>query len=225
MGINFSSITSNDLIINDIKKSVIELIDDYKIWTDKQLCNNFELIYNGKLINLTTQQLKGITSTIGYYSTESLSKDDLCIVIMNHYKKRITLLQLINKAINKCNDMINRTRNGNICINVNKFIDDFYVCNQIPNAKWISKDEYKHMINNLKTQNRFHGILIWIEGLDEKYNESLRKLSKIIVMIREDIDKTIDEIEFGVIEKYTQKTLTHMILICEIYYLLAINYK
>jgi len=224
MGISFSNITSNDIIITDIKKTITELIDDYKIWTNDELCNNLELIYNGKLVKLTTEQLKGITSSIGYNNTDTLSKTDLCIMIMGHYKKRVLLLRAINGAINKCNNMLHHVKNGNVCLNVTKFIDDFYICNQIPNAVWIDKNDYQLLLNKLKTQDRLSGLMVWINGLDEKYNESLKKLFKIVMMIKDDINKTIDEVEFRVIENYALKTLKNMILTCEIYYLLAINY-
>lgn len=221
MGSTFSSLASNDIIMYNIKNTVNELMNDYEIWANDQLCNNFELIYNGKLITLSDVQLKGIIAMIGYNNSENLSKDDLCQIIINHYKRKIELLKSINETIDKCNNMIHRAKNGKYCLNVNTFIDDFYTCNQIDGAIWIDKDEYKIIIHKLKKQDRLKGMLIWIEGLDGKYNESVKKLTGIIDMIKKDVDES----EFKIIEAHTYKTLEYMVLICEIYYLLAINYK
>lgn len=215
---------SNDQLLNNVNKTIDELIDDYNPWANDKLCDNFELVYNDKLIKLSTVQLKGLVSTIGYTDIEKLEKKDLCLMIIGHYKKRIELLNKIKSAINKCKSMLTRARSGNVCLNVTNYVDDFYLCKELSGI-WIGKDEYQLMMNKLKNQNRLVGLTFWLEGLNKTYNNSLRKINSIITMIKKDINKSVDEIEFGVIEEHTNKTLEYMLLICEIYYLLVINYK
>jgi len=229
MGIITSNISSNDIIMHEIRYTIKDLIKNYEVWANNESCNNLEVIYNGKLTKLTLDQLRGISATIGYKydknTTGQLSKEKLCRNIITHYKKRINLLQFINFNIEKCADMLHKSKNGPVCKNVDGFLDDFFKCNSIPNSLWINKEEYADMIDRLKQQNRLESLIKWIDDLEEHYNKSLQKLLKIIDIIKKDIDKTIPQPEFDAIEEYTRKIINNMTTLCEIYYLLAINYK
>lgn len=225
MGIVMSNIMSNDIIMYEIKNAIKELIKNYEVWTNDETCNNLEVMYNGKLITLTVDQLRGITSTIGYKYDKPVPREKLCTIIVTHYKKRIELLKLINQNIEKCADMIHRAKKGPVCKNVNSFVDDFFKCNSIPNSLWIDKEEYRNMITTLKNQDRISSLTVWVEDLEEHYHKSLKRLLKVIDLIKRDIDKTMSHAEFDAIEEHTKKIMTNMTNLCEIYYLLAINYK
>jgi hypothetical protein len=225
MGITTSNLISNDIIVYDIRNTIKDLIKNYEIWTNEKLCTNLETVYNGKLVKLSIDQLRGITTTIGYANQKQLSKAELCKVIINHYKKRIDLLNLINNNITKCADMISSVKKGPICKNVDAYIDDFFKCNSIPQALWIDKDEYAKIIKILKENDRLSSITTWVENLEEHYIKSLKRLLRIIDMIKRDIDTTISEIEFQAIEHHTKKVINNMTTLCEIYYLLAVNHK
>lgn len=225
MGIVTSSIMSNDIIMYEIKNTIKDLIKNYEVWTNDKLCSNLEVMYNGKLVKLTIDQLRGITTTIGYKYDKPVARERLCEIIINHYKKRIELLQLINLNIEKCADMIRRAKKGQVCKNVDSYVDDFFKCNAIPNSLWIDKEEYNDMIKALKQQDRISLLVNWVEDLEEHYHKSLKRLLRIIDMIKRDIDKTISEVEFNAIETHTKKVINNMTTLCEIYYLLAVNYK
>jgi hypothetical protein len=207
----------------DIKQTIKDLLYNYSIWTDSTKCQNLETLYRNKLIKLTDEQLIKISLSIGYKFDKQVNKQKICETIVNHFKKRVALLQYINENIEKCADMISRAKNGPICKNVNAYVDDFFKCNTIPQALWIDKEEYREIINRKKSTDRIESLIGWVDDLEEHYNKSLKRLLKIIKLIRNEIDNTVTPSDFDAIEQYTRKIVDNMNRFCETYYLLAIN--
>src|SRR5579885_2703602 len=108
MGLLLSKNLRKDLLTCEIKNTIKDLIKNYDMWTNEKICNNMEVMYNKNLIKLNEKQLYDIIVSIGYKINNKLSKDELCKIITNHYKRRISLLKLIKEEIEKCADMLER---------------------------------------------------------------------------------------------------------------------
>lgn len=225
MGLLLSRNLATELLICNIKNTIKDLIKNYEIWTNESICINMEVILNRNLVKLSEKQLSEITVSIGYKANSEYSKEELCKIIINHYKRRIELLKLINLEIDKCANMLNRAANGPVCKNVNKYVDDFFTCGTIPNALWLDQEKYKISIQKLKREGRIDTFSKWINNLDKSYYKYLKKILVVIDIIKKDIDKNISQEDFGILEDFTKKILCKMTTICEIYYLLTINYK
>ena len=100
-----------------------------------------------------------------------------------------------------------------------------FTCSTIPNSLWIDSDDYKKILCKLEKQKRTDILNKWIKNLDEHYYNSLKKIIRIINIIKNDIDKSISCDKFDALEIYTKKVLNEMNTLCEIYYLLAINFR
>lgn len=225
MGLTLSKNSATDLLICNIKDTIKDLIKNCELWTNDEICKNLEITFNNNLIKLNEPQLQEILISIGYKVDKHISKNKLCEIVINHFKKRIELLKLINREIDKCANMLTKAKKGPVCINVDKFVDDFFTCSTIPNALWIDQNNYKISIKNLKKQGRIDTFAKWLKDLDKNYYKSLRRILKIIDIIKKDIDRNISEYDFSILEKYTKKILCEMVTLCEIYYLLIINFR
>jgi hypothetical protein len=225
MGASLSRNITTNLLLYNVKNEIRDLMNNYEFWSNGEICKNLEVVYREKLIKLTEDQLMKINVSIGYEYTKPIDKTTLCETIVTHYKKRIELLQYIDLNINTCADMIHRAKNGQVCKNVNQYINDFFVCDKIPNALWIDKEHYKILLNSLRKHDNLSVVIKWIEKLESQYHYSLKKLLRVIELMKKDIDNTVSKGEFDSIYKYTVKTVEHMNTLCEIYFLLAVNYK
>lgn len=226
MGIVISKNLSSELLLFDIKNTIRDLIKNYEVWTNKKnVCDNLESLYYNKLIKYDSDLLSKIFEMIGYRTNKSFSKEKICEMIVNHYKKRIMLLRKICDSVDECGDMLFKAKNGNYCKNVNKYIEDLITCSTIPNSIWIDKDEYQKLLKKFKEQNKISSFNKWINSLDNHYYKSLKKIIKIINLIKEDIENNISAEEFNDLEYFTDSTLHEMKTLCEIYYLLIINYR
>ncbi|CAH6421807.1 Hypothetical protein KVN_LOCUS495 [uncultured virus] len=227
MGSSFSTSYNSDHLYNEIKKNIKELIYDYQIWTNDKICDNLEVIYYDKLIKLNKPNLLDISSAIGYKSNKEYDKQKLCQIIISHYKRRIKLLQIINQALDKEKIRLYQAKNGPVCKNTNKYVsvEDFFICEQIPNSLWIDRVQYQKIIEKYKKVNIQTEWIFWIKKLEKCYYKSLRILLKIVRKIKQDIDNKMDEIEFDKLENSTIKIIENMNKLCELYYLLAVNYN
>ena len=189
MGAISSTIFNSDNLYNEIKKIIKELVNEYQIWTNDKICQNIELIYFDKLIKLNEKTLLDVTSAIGYKMNKQYDKQRLCQLIILHYKKRITLLQIINIALEKEKIRLDQAKNGPVCRNTNKYIsnEDFFTCEQIPNALWLDKKQYQQMVRKFKKLKIYKNWLFWINKLENCYHKSLKLLLKIVKRIKQDM--------------------------------------
>lgn len=223
MGVINSTTSSANIIMYDIKNTIRELMNNYSVWADDNVCKNLEMIYKNKLIKLTNDQLAKIILSIGYKFDKPINKDKMCSVIIQHYKRRIHLLKYIDENMDICSDMITKAKHGNVCKNANKYIGDFFTCNTIPKAFWIDADEYKKVINKLRSSGKLGSMSGWVKDLENHYYKSLKSLLKVVNLIKRDIDDPVSTYDFDAIELYTKQIVENMKMFCETYYLLAIN--
>ena len=222
MGSSSSKIDSDKLYIA-IQNTVKDLIIEYEIWSNDKLCDKMDLIFYDKIIKFKKDNLLDVSAAIGYNYNKDYDKKELCKLIINHFKKRIELLNFISKSISNVSDRILKAQKGNICQRVNKEVNDFITCTSIPNALWINKEDYQQIIESFKKDKRYEVWKHWIDNMYKLYYNSLEELLNIIRKIKQDIDNSLSDIEFDELSNNTKKIIEKLDTYSEIYYLLAIN--
>lgn len=226
MGNFLNTNISSEQLHNEIKNVVKNLIYEYESWTNEETCQKLELLYHDKLLKFNKSSLLDISAIIGYKYNKKVDKGELCKIIIQHYKRRIDLLKAINNALERGRKRIYQAQNGPICKRVDSYIEmeDFFTCEQIPNALWIEQEQYKKILESYKRLNIYEGWKYWILELDKYYYKSLKKLLRIVRIIKQDIDNSLSDIEFEIIEIATYKIIENMNNLCDIYYILSVNY-
>jgi hypothetical protein len=225
MGIGFSR---SDRLYTNITDTIKRLIIDYELWTDEKSCAKYEVIYFNKLLKFRKNDLLDVASAIGYKYQQSptnpLKKEAICKDIICHFKRRIVLLSEILNVLDKVRTRVKSAVNGPVCRGVNKYIDNFITCNSVPNSLWLVEEEYQNMIKNLKKTDKYNEWKKWVDKLDDKYFEYLQKIFRLIKTIKNDIDSTLNDIEFTKLELYGRELTKKIDIISEVYYLLIINF-
>lgn len=207
----------------EIDSTIIDLIEEYNIWSNAKICDKLESIYNYKLLQLDHSDLLKITYALKRSNMDitDIPKNKLCEYIICHYKDRINLLRQVSASIKECTTMIDRTKNGPVCRGSHEYIDEFFKCNEVPKAVWIDKIDYNKVVSKLKMDKRYNN---FIKDLDKHYHASLIKIKKIIDIIKNDMKGTISNSNFENIKTHTEIVLKDLKTICKIYCLLIINF-
>jgi len=219
---NISSNSSSLYLHHQIREEIKKIVYDYKFWTDNKLCNKIELIYRDKLIKFPKTNLLNISATVGLKYSTNVSKKKLCHNIINHYQQRINLLKRIQHAIFMTQKKLRRAKDGPVCKNINKYIEDFFVCDKYKGL-WVSQKEYNIMIKRVHKLKLYDQWKKYIDSLDKYYFKSLRQLQMIITKIKNDIDNSMEKVEFDKLVSLTNSTIKNMKNITDSYYILAIN--
>lgn len=223
MGIHFSS-NNHDKLYTEIKDTLKRLLIDYQFWTDENVCKKFEVIYYDKLIKFRKSELLDVSSAIGYKHNGPVDKEKICKEIITHFKKRVELLSEICVVLDRSRDRLIRARRGPVCRNVNVKMDNFLMCNSIPNSLWLTEEEYQNMIKNLKKFDRYKDWEKWMDKLEDIYFDYLKKIFDVIKKIRDDIDNTMNDTEFSKLDMYARELIARLDKLTETYFLLVINY-
>lgn len=216
-----SSVKSNE----SLSKQINELMQDYKFWTNKDMCNNLELFYRNKLMTFEDLDLINASISLGYkLDKNNINRDKICNTIIDHYKQRIDLLQKINKTLNECSSKLYRAKTGNVCLNYDGYIDDFYKCSQIPKTLWIDTDTYHKIIEKMKQNKKYDGWMKWITKLESVYAQYISEVKKIVDDLQNNLNNNISPLKFDAIKTRTETLLKRTMTLCDIYYILATNY-
>lgn len=224
MGNEYSHTLEPKKLYNQIQNTVKEIIYKYQFWTDPNICDKLSVVYYDKLIKFHKDNLLDISAAIGIKHESDVPNDKLCTTIIDHFKNRINFLKTILLAIDRGQRRIVRATKGPICRNVDAFVEDFFTCQQY-SGLWISQDQYKHIVQHLKEKGRYDGYKSHFDMLEKKYCFYLRKLLKVIDIIKKDIDNTITDNEFDKIRDFSMEIIKKMDIICDIAYLLIINFS
>lgn len=221
---NSSSIVENSALENKIRKEVKKLIYNYNFWTKQQICNNLEVLYYNKLIQFEKSDLIDVSMSIGVKNPkgEEIDKDILCQQIIDHYKRRIRVLDNILKAVERNQFKILRAKSGNVCRRVDEYIEDFYTCEKY-NGLWLNEEQYEKLLNRMKENGTYTKWKHNFNKLKEQYFDYLKKLLDIIEKIKLDIDNTVNEDTITQIESFVTETIVKMNKICNALHLMVIN--
>ena len=223
MGNEYSHIAEPKKLYNQVQNAVKDIIYKYEFWTDPNICDKLSVVYYDKLIKFHKDNLLDISAAIGIKHDTDISNNKLCTTIIDHFKNRINFLKTILIAVDRGQRRIIRATKGPVCRNVDSFVENFFTCQQY-SGLWISQDQYKHIVQRLKETGRYDGYKSHFDMLEKKYCFYLRKLFRAIDIIKKDIDNTLTDNEFNKIREFALEIIKKMDVICDIAYLLIVNY-
>lgn len=226
MGSNNSCLNDKSInLYNNLKKTIKDMIYTQKFWADEGLCDKMVIVYYDKLIQYNKSDLVNVSMAIGIKPDQSdkINKNELCLKIVNHYKKRIDLMSHILNSITDIYNKIIHVQKGAVCQGVNDYVDDFYRCRKM-NGIWLDENQYNKMIEKLKIINLYDGWYEHITIMNTKWFESMNKLDEYITIIKKDIDNAMDDELFNELSEKVNLTIKKMNRIVDIHYLLAVNY-
>lgn len=223
-----SSRFQSESLHNKIIEEVKELIYKYDFWTKEDICDKLALVYYDKLIQFKSSDILDASASVGIVydkkvDDKEIDKHELCAKIIDHYRKRIELLNDIKTAVEEGYLKLLRAQKGPICKNADKYVGDFLECQKIKGV-WLNEDQYGKIVENLKKNGNYDEWKTHIVNLDSSWKKNLQKLSDVIEIIKRDIDNSIDESKFAELKKHTNETIEKIEKMSNIYYLLATNF-
>lgn len=231
MGNNLSNLDNEYLnneslkLYDKIKETVKNIIDDNNFWTNTELCDKIVITYYDKLIQYDNDELMNTSMLIGIKHDQDkyLNKEELCKNIINHYNKRIQLLTYIMNSITIMFAKLTRVVQGPVCQNVDKYVDNFNECIKLQGI-WLDKENYYKIIKKIESLDVYNGWVKHIKNLNNYWLISMKRLDDIIDIIKTDIDNTINDETMDDLNLMVKEVVVKMNYICDIHYLLAINY-
>lgn len=224
MGLFSSKVYPSEKIYKEIMKEIVLLIDKYKYWTMDEICPKLEPVYYDKLLRIGKDNIYGLADTIGIKQEDHYSQEDLCQLIINHFKKRLDLIKCIMVGINKASEILFRTRGGSskgVCARVDTYVSTIEDCKSY-GGLWIDGDQYRKMLKYVKGSEKYK---IWkstVEDLEEDFVKYLSRIKKIMKKVS-DGEYILKSKEFCDFDSYSREVVRRMVYLCEIYYLLAVN--
>ncbi len=211
-----------------LKQGIIETFKEisrkYVDMTSDEKCKDMEVFYHDRLINFKRSDLIEVAITVGYRSDKlnESKKEDICKQIISHFKERLLLVRNIEASINKCDQIIERVRSGEICTNAKQYIDKMNECKSVGGI-WVNEGRYNELKRDLKAKKLYSKWKTYVNNIDDHYRTYLEKLKEVSGKLKYEVGSDIDTNKFSLYKVYIDKLLGDMIRICEIYYLLAIN--
>ena len=223
MGNSSSLIPNNgDSLYEVIKKEINELVYNYEFWSDPRICNKLTFVYHNKLIQFRQEDLLDASVSIGIKQDVETDKHKMCQKIIKHYTERIALLQDIWNAVQRGYKRIHFSKNGPVCQNVNKFVDNFFSCQEY-RGLWLNEEQYINILKNLKQYNLNLDQENYLKNLNGFWLKCMKKLYECVMVIKEDINNSLDYDSFKQLKDMTDSVIRKMDYVSDIYYLLIIN--
>jgi len=212
-----SNVQPNELYDTIVHEIHTIIHNRYKGNIDKCRENDKELIpiYNNTLIRLGSGVLSDIPITLGYRYDEKTSSE-ICAIIIDHYRRRIKLLDLIYDTLEHSKNAIEKVKNGNYCYidanisDANEYADislnmgNVKKCignNNYPNVFWIDKIYLNKIKRSMSNDPEYSKYRKMICNMDNKFYSDLKKISGYVGKIKNDIDNPMSKEEFNNIEK------------------------
>lgn len=212
-------------LYDTVRQTIKDIIYETKFWADNKnnMCDKFVVVYYDKLIQYNTSEILDASMAIGIKHDKEINKEELCKKIVTHYKKRIELLTYILNSVTKMFAKLTRAIQGPVCQGVDEYVDDFYQCKRMRGV-WLNEDQYVQILGKIEKLDIYNGWIEHIKYLNSNWLKYMQDLYDIIIIIKRDIDNTIDDDTFSEMEEMARSTIKKMNYICDIHYLLAINY-
>jgi hypothetical protein len=217
--------SSSETLYNDIQNTVKDLIYRYNFWTkDKEnVCDNLTIVYYDKLIQYQKSDLLNASASIGLKHDINVDKGKLCVDIIKHFENRIKLLTEIWDAVDACYRKIMLSRTGPVCRNIDKYVDNFFVCKEMKGI-WLNVDQYDKVLKNMKLSGQYGKWLSHVQKLDNTWNKYMKQLLRIITLIKQDVDNSMDDKEFEELRLSAKSTMDKMKYVTDVHYLLVVNF-
>ncbi len=105
-------------LIREIQTRAKKLNDSYSYeFLDDQFCNRVALLYNDKLSKFRKQDIDNVRYTLGIVNDDPEIRDRACKLIVDHYIKRIKLINKIQQNMDYCLNRIFALTVGPKCNN------------------------------------------------------------------------------------------------------------
>ena len=207
--------------IQNIDKELLETIETYKFWNNPKICDNLEIFYTDKLVQLDNSQLSNITTKIGLTTKENqyVDKDKLCKLIIENYKSKLSILQIIYNSLVNNREKIEKAGHGNICLHSKDYIKDFFKC-QENKGLWISSNQYSNLLKTLKNKK------IYVKKnnkFKKEYTNYFNKLQKIFITLKKDINNSLTIKQLEDIYTKTSEITNKMDSTCNQFFLDTVN--
>jgi len=181
--------TKSDLHLQ-LKQTIKEIIGEYQFWTNESICEKLEVVYLDKLIKYDKGNLTHLSLAIGISPPKHYDKNDICDNIINHYKKRIQVLESISKVIDKTQQQLLNSKKGPVCRGIDKYTTSMDTCVE-KDGMWIGEKEYMEYLKIINNKDKRK---MWIDRVNayySKYYYYFNELSKIIDFIKKDLTAPI----------------------------------
>lgn len=105
-----------DQLVGNINQLVVDLSKHYRSeFLDAGFCNRVALIFADQLMQYQSQTINGIAVTLGIESPDHSAKLKICAQIVEHYQRRLNLIQAIQQALSFVSERVYAITTGPIC--------------------------------------------------------------------------------------------------------------
>jgi hypothetical protein len=220
--------SSTTTLYNKIITTVKQLCDKYNEWPTEStdnFCDKLSVVHFDTLIKFHKNDLLDASTAIGItYDDTKYKKKDVCAAIINHYKERLILLKNIRECVELNYKKLLQAEIGPICRNLSSYVENPMECAQYEGT-WRTADEYKIDIKKFKEEKCYNRWKHYLDIFDTKYTEYLERFFKIINIIFEDVENSMSDSEFEQLKSDANDSIKKMNYVCEILYLIIVNYK
>ena len=209
-------------LYHSIRSEVSDLINDYKIWLNKETCNNITNVYRNKLLKYNTEDLRTVHIAIENKEPLDISKEELCDRIISHYTTRISILEKLYSNIGVWNKQIFSLNSNKMCRGLTKPEFTLEKCTE-KGGFWIDNMAMDDFINTLKSINMYD---VWkniINKLNKAWNTNLHKIRKTVRHIK-NLENNITTTRLTELNDHVDILIKKINSIIEIYALLISNF-
>jgi len=191
-----------------IKQLMSKLIQEYR--PDKNMCAKTKLVYTDRLKQFKIPSINGVALEVGIIAEgrEPQLKQELCKSLVEHYQKRVVLIENINSSINYCcNRIFALTGISDKEIFKNLEIEsnfEFGRCLHDSNIFTIEEcdDSWQSFI--VKPDQRQPGNQNWYNNLSELQTTYLSTLEKLFAIL-EEINNANNQVDEQITEEELDK--------------------
>ena len=197
-------------IIQAINELVQELSDRYQsrfLYPD--FCNQVAMIYSTKLSHFRKQELDGVSYILGLTPDSPKMKQQICQKIVEHYTKKLQLVQLIQSSLSYCDNRLRALTVGPYCSG-DPMIFESSEC-QGDGKEWKSMRE---LPADAEENSDWYEM---VEEFQSGYMATIQRLRDILKQLR-DYDEVIDEESLSTMERDVRLLLATMKKDCQTKY-------
>ena len=209
-------------LYHSIRSEVSDLINDYKIWLNKETCNNITNVYRNKLLKYNTEDLRTVHIAIENKEPLDISKEELCDRIISHYTTRISILEKLYSNIGVWNKQIFSLNSNKMCRGLTKPEFTLEKCTE-KGGFWIDNMAMDDFINTLKSINMYDVWKDHINKLNKAWNTNLHKIRKTVRHIK-NLENNITTTRLTELNDHVDILIKKINSIIEIYALLISNF-
>ena len=223
MGTSISKpVTNYKTLSQSLESDIDELLGSYSYWKNEDICERFEVIYYDKIIKFHQSDLLETSTAIGITPDDEYDREELCNRIIENYKLRAEIVQIILDGVMHGKNMIEHAKRGPVCRNIDKYVSDPINCDTNKGI-WLSSSSYNELLTRAQKNKQYSKWMDHFKNMEGKYKHYFYKLSKIFYKIKDNDDNTLTKEQLISMRDTCQSTIKKMSQILEILYLLTIS--